>query len=363
MHITAVIPTYKRPQLLKRAVRSVLNQSYPHFTILISDNASGPETDVVVQELLRQDARIKLLKHPLNLGITGNFQAACMQVSTEYVCFLPDDDFYAPHFFEEALEAFSRYPDIAFAGGGGALFIDSAHNVRRQISSKKDWFPATGYYAPPTAWLAHLRSLSGIQLPPVLFKTTRVKEVGGFDKRLNFCIDTDLIAKCVARFPVYLITDRIFYFYYQNSESLTHLFDLFHQEKEAQYLHETLLHVSLDPQDSHEIDVWFKDWKTRISSKLYSHFLFKKDFQQAHLYAKKLFETTHSPRWKSRAWRTKLYSYMPYIERASSRINALEKSIRALRRKPQRNAVAPDLTYEMHPEAAYWKEYALSLER
>ncbi|MFC2049380.1 glycosyltransferase family 2 protein, partial [Chlamydiota bacterium] len=117
--ITAIIPTYKRPHWLKRAVRSVLKQSFPDFEILIADNASGEETDVVTQDLMRQDARIKLLKHPANIGAVANFQAALMQVSTPYVCFLPDDDFFAPFFFAETVPLLGHYPDIAFCGGGG----------------------------------------------------------------------------------------------------------------------------------------------------------------------------------------------------------------------------------------------------
>src|ERR1700733_13456656 len=127
--ITAVIPTYQRPQLLKRAIRSVQIQSYPHFQILIADNASGPETDAVVHELMRQNDRIKLLKHSSNIGITANFQAALIHGTTPYVCFLPDDDFYAPTFFEMALQAFISYPNIACAGGGGVLFIDENHLI------------------------------------------------------------------------------------------------------------------------------------------------------------------------------------------------------------------------------------------
>ena len=38
--ITTVIPTYRRPHMLQRAIRSVLDQTYPHFKICVYDNAS-----------------------------------------------------------------------------------------------------------------------------------------------------------------------------------------------------------------------------------------------------------------------------------------------------------------------------------
>ena len=48
--ITTVIPTYRRPELLQRAIRSVLDQSYPHFKICVYDNASNDRTPDVVKQ-------------------------------------------------------------------------------------------------------------------------------------------------------------------------------------------------------------------------------------------------------------------------------------------------------------------------
>ena len=53
--ITVVIPTFKRPKLLKRAIQSVLNQTYPHFKICVHDDASGDDTGKIVAEMSRND--------------------------------------------------------------------------------------------------------------------------------------------------------------------------------------------------------------------------------------------------------------------------------------------------------------------
>jgi len=46
--ITCVIPTYRRPQLLSRAVKSVLDQNFADFEIWVYDNASGDVTGRMV---------------------------------------------------------------------------------------------------------------------------------------------------------------------------------------------------------------------------------------------------------------------------------------------------------------------------
>ncbi len=58
--ITTVIPTYRRPKLLQRAIKSVLNQTYPHFQVCVYDNASGDETAGVAAPTIRQKMRAKV---------------------------------------------------------------------------------------------------------------------------------------------------------------------------------------------------------------------------------------------------------------------------------------------------------------
>jgi len=52
--ITTVIPTYRRPAMLRRAIRSVLSQTFPDFRLCVYDNASGDETAVVVEEFRKK---------------------------------------------------------------------------------------------------------------------------------------------------------------------------------------------------------------------------------------------------------------------------------------------------------------------
>jgi glycosyltransferase involved in cell wall biosynthesis len=355
--ITAIIPTYKRPQLLKRAVRSVLNQTYKDFTILIADNASGPETDAVIDSLMQQDRRIKCFKQPTHVGLADNFQSALQKTNTPFVCFLPDDDFYAPTFFEEAVSKFSEYPQIAFAGGGGDLYINQELEIQYRLLE----YPKTGYYEPPQALLANFRTSSGIQLPPSLFKTSCVKAVGGFDCRIKFTIDADLINKCTSRFPVYLITDRIFYFYYLNPTSLSRSFGYLEQEKDASYLHEHILLSSMASQDKEVVDRWFREWKLKVYSKLYGHYYAEKEFQNAFSYASKHYELSNSLSWKRRKTRTQLFHRFPVCHTLYTLIQNTERFLRKkIKNGPLINQEMPK--YANHPEAQKWKAYALSLE-
>ena len=66
--ITTIIPTYQRPKLLRRAIKSVLNQTYPHFQVCVYDNASGDETEAIVQEFIAKDSCIQYFRQEKNWG-------------------------------------------------------------------------------------------------------------------------------------------------------------------------------------------------------------------------------------------------------------------------------------------------------
>lgn len=116
--ITTLIPTYRRPLLLKKAVESVLKQTYPHFQVCIYDNASGDETEDVVRHLMKQDTRIKYHCHSKNVGMMANYQYALSRIHTPYFSMLSDDDTLHPWFFETALQEFEKFPNIAFCAYG-----------------------------------------------------------------------------------------------------------------------------------------------------------------------------------------------------------------------------------------------------
>ena len=94
--ITTVIPTYRRPAMLRRAIASVLNQTFADLRLCIYDNASGDETSDVVEEFRKRDNRVVYVRRPENIGASANFVDGAGRVETPYFSFLPDDDILLP---------------------------------------------------------------------------------------------------------------------------------------------------------------------------------------------------------------------------------------------------------------------------
>ncbi len=112
--VTALIPTYRRPKLLRRAMLSVLGQSYSNLQLSIFDNASGKDTRDVVNNLAKNDDRIKYHCHPNNIGDIANQNFSFKSVDTPYFSILGDDDFLTKDFYKDAVDVLDNNPEIMF---------------------------------------------------------------------------------------------------------------------------------------------------------------------------------------------------------------------------------------------------------
>jgi len=85
-----VIPTYKRPKELKKAIKSVLVQTYPDFEIIVSDNCELLSASPVCKSF--KDKRIRYFVNKKNIGFTSNFYKAIGLSKGKYIFTLGDDD-------------------------------------------------------------------------------------------------------------------------------------------------------------------------------------------------------------------------------------------------------------------------------
>ncbi len=116
--VTVVLPTYNRSRLLRRAIRSIKSQTYPHFLIHVYDNASTDDTRDVVQSIAAEDARLQYHRHERNMGAVANALYGMRHIETPFFHVLSDDDLIFADFFAEAISWLNRVPAAGFAAGG-----------------------------------------------------------------------------------------------------------------------------------------------------------------------------------------------------------------------------------------------------
>ncbi|GAA3884357.1 glycosyltransferase [Gibbsiella dentisursi] len=90
--VSVYISTCNRYEKLKRAVNSVLQQSYPHFEVLICDDASTDETQAYATNLSIVDKRVKYFRNEENKGACAARNLGVFAASGYFITGLDDDD-------------------------------------------------------------------------------------------------------------------------------------------------------------------------------------------------------------------------------------------------------------------------------
>ncbi len=112
--VTVGIPTYNRPEGLKRTLDCISSQSYGNLEILVSDNCStNPEVRPVLSMFSEKDKRVSYFIQPRNLSIVPNFQFLLDKAKGEYFMWAADDDFWDPDFIETCLKGMHEREDVA----------------------------------------------------------------------------------------------------------------------------------------------------------------------------------------------------------------------------------------------------------
>jgi glycosyltransferase involved in cell wall biosynthesis len=119
--VTVGIPTYNRSRLLARAIASVLEQSYPHFTLVVSDNASDDDTASVVASF--RDPRLVYRPLERNIGRAANANRLIELADTEFFVLLCDDDELLPDHLALTVDTLKRCPTVGVAHTG-CVFAD-----------------------------------------------------------------------------------------------------------------------------------------------------------------------------------------------------------------------------------------------
>jgi len=194
--ITTIIPTYRRPRLLGRAIRSVLAQTYPYFQVFVFDNASGDDTSEVVAEYVASDSRVKYFCRPENIGPFKNFAEALEHVETPFFSFLSDDDVLLPDMYQVALAGIREFPE-AMISAAVTIFVDEQGRVLDAPTSS--WRP--GLYTPPEGMLAMLQD-GHLHWTGMLFRREVLEKVGNLDEEVGNPFDLDFELRIAAHFPI-----------------------------------------------------------------------------------------------------------------------------------------------------------------
>jgi O-antigen biosynthesis protein len=140
--ISIIMPVYNTaPGILKDTINSVLQQTFPHWELCISEGHSDhSEIRSLISEYLEQDKRIKAVFLNENLMISGNSNEALALASGEFIALLDHDDVLAPQSLYRVIELLNKDPHLDFIYSDQDLVsTDGIHRFNPIF--KPDWSP------------------------------------------------------------------------------------------------------------------------------------------------------------------------------------------------------------------------------
>lgn len=115
--VSIILCTYNRAHLVKRAIASVLTQSYRNWELIIIDDGSADDTWQVVMPVVQSDPRVTYCYHA-NTGLARSRNIGIALASGKYTTFLDSDDEYRDNHLSVRIDVMEKKPSPALIYGG-----------------------------------------------------------------------------------------------------------------------------------------------------------------------------------------------------------------------------------------------------
>lgn len=122
--VSVIVPVYGVEKYIAATVRSLLDQTYSNFELLIIDDASPDRSIEICQQF--SDPRIRII-HQANRGLAGSRNTGIRHAEGNYLAFLDGDDLWLPEKLAKHVEHLDHSPEVGISFSRSAL-IDAAGN-------------------------------------------------------------------------------------------------------------------------------------------------------------------------------------------------------------------------------------------
>ena len=109
------MPVYNGSEFIRKALDSLLNQTHGNFELIISDNQSTDNTEIIINEYAKKDKRIKYVKSKKNEGAISNLNKVFNLARYDYFMWASHDDLWSKDYIELCLKGFNYKNNIVLS--------------------------------------------------------------------------------------------------------------------------------------------------------------------------------------------------------------------------------------------------------
>jgi len=209
LYFTVIIPLYNKEKHIKRAIQSVLTQTYQKFELIIVDDGSTDSGVKIVREI--HDERLKVIQKE-NEGVSSARNKGIENATYDYIAFLDADDSWYSNFLLSIYEMIQSYPKAgAYCTAYEFIKEDEIKNASFNVEIKQGTYEVVDYFR--GALKNPLISASSVVINKNAFN-----ELGLFSEELTRGEDLEMWCRIALNYKVVFL-NQILAKYYLNAEN------------------------------------------------------------------------------------------------------------------------------------------------
>jgi glycosyltransferase involved in cell wall biosynthesis len=185
--VSIIIPTYNRASFLRKAIQSVLQQTYRNFEIIVVDDGS---TDDTLESIGEMHNRVTYL-YQAHKGRSAARNYGIQVSKGEYIAFLDSDDQYLPQKLELQIKFLENNPSLGMVYSWSLAIDEEGKELPFLFKGNlSGWIYPQLLFSWP------------ITTPTVVVRSDVIEQIGGFSEELDLWEDDDLWRRIARSYPI-----------------------------------------------------------------------------------------------------------------------------------------------------------------
>lgn len=206
--VSIVIPAYNRAAKIADAVRSIQQQTYKNWEIIVADDGSSDNTLKVIEDMAKEDKRIRSVRHERNKGAQTARNLGIRAARGPWIAFLDSDDQWLPESLEMRLRL-AQQEDVAVV-----------HSLAYIVHKDK---PMEIYHLP--AWRGQIYknvlSHEGPMFQSLLVRKEALEKIGYLDESVVAYQEWDTAIRLAKFYPFGFVAKPTFIYDYTSQDAIS----------------------------------------------------------------------------------------------------------------------------------------------
>jgi len=211
--VSICVPNYNYGEYIGECIRSILNQTYKDFELIIVDDASTDNSIEIIESF--SDSRIRVYENDENLGITKNWNQCLKYATGDYIAIFHSDDIYHSEIIEQEVKVLSHFKNIHLVS------TKATTNIQR-LKDKNEY---KYILYTPFEFMKFLFGGHTLVCPSVMVRQECYEDIGRYNEDLIFLEDQEFYLRAALKYGLAKIDNVLMFYRQQEKKSFATSFE------------------------------------------------------------------------------------------------------------------------------------------